>query len=99
MADGYSDFVARHPGRDIKVGDGLNYHYLDEGQGEPVVMLHGNPSWSFYYRGLVEALRDSYRTIVPDHIGCGLSDKPDDSKYEYTLSRRVDDLEVLLDHL
>ena len=42
----------------------------------PVVMLHGNPTWSFYYRNLVLALRDRYRCIVPDHIGCGLSDKP-----------------------
>ncbi|RII25213.1 MAG: alpha/beta hydrolase [Geobacter sp.] len=79
--------------------DGLNYHYLDEGSGDPVVMVHGNPSWSFYYRNLVLALRDRYRCIVPDHIGCGLSDKPDDDRYDYTLSRRVDDLERLLDHL
>jgi haloalkane dehalogenase len=79
--------------------DGLNYHYLDEGAGEPVVMLHGNPSWSFYYRNLVLSLQDRYRCIVPDHIGCGLSDKPGDDRYDYTLSRRVDDLERLLDHL
>ncbi len=78
---------------------GLNYHYLDEGAGEPVVMLHGNPSWSFYYRNLVLALRDRYRCIVPDHMGCGLSDKPGDERYDYTLSSRVDDLERLLDHL
>ncbi len=79
--------------------DGLRYHYLDEGQGESVVMVHGNPTWSFYYRHLVMALRGSYRTIVPDHIGCGLSDKPDDSRYAYGLERRVRDLEALLDHL
>ena len=79
--------------------DGLNYHYLDEGSGDPVVMVHGNPSWSFYYRNLVLALRDRYRCIVPDHIGCGLSDKPGDDRYDYTLPRRVDDLEKLLDHL
>ncbi|MBT0654744.1 alpha/beta fold hydrolase [Geomobilimonas luticola] len=79
--------------------DGLNYHYLDEGSGDPVVMVHGNPSWSFYYRNLVLALRDRYRCIVPDHMGCGLSDKPGDDRYDYTLSRRVDDLERLLDHL
>jgi len=79
--------------------DGLRYHYLDEGRGEPVVMLHGNPTWSFYYRDLVRALRDAYRAIVPDHIGCGLSDKPDDSRYDYTLASRVADLEALLDHL
>lgn len=79
--------------------DGLRYHYLDEGSGEPVVMLHGNPTWSFYYRNLVQALSGSYRTIVPDHIGCGLSDKPGDDRYDYTLKSRVDDLERLLDHL
>lgn len=79
--------------------DDLRYHYLDEGHGEPLVMLHGNPTWSFYYRNLVLGLRDSYRTIVPDHIGCGLSDKPDDSRYEYSLRQRVADLEALLDHL
>ena len=62
-------------------------------------MLHGNPTWSFYYRHLIDDLRDSYRVIVPDHIGCGLSDKPDDSRYDYTLASRVDDLEALLDHL
>jgi len=79
--------------------NGLHYHYLDEGQGEPVVMLHGNPSWSFYYRNLAKSLGSSYRVIVPDHIGCGLSDKPVDSAYSFTLKQRVDDLEALLDHL
>ena len=79
--------------------NGIQYHYLDEGAGEPIVMLHGNPTWSFYYRRLVLALRDQYRVIVPDHVGCGLSDKPDDSRYRYTLASRVRDLEALLDHL
>jgi cis-3-alkyl-4-acyloxetan-2-one decarboxylase len=79
--------------------DGLRYHYLDEGKGEPVVMVHGNPSWSFYYRNLVLALRDRFHCIVPDHMGCGFSDKPGDDLYDYTLSRRVDDLERLLEHL
>jgi haloalkane dehalogenase len=94
----YEEFVREHPGRDLDRG-GLRYHYLDEGQGEPVVMVHGNPSWSFYYRGLVEGLRSSFRTIVPDHIGCGLSDKPDDSQYDYTLESRIADLEALVEHL
>jgi cis-3-alkyl-4-acyloxetan-2-one decarboxylase len=85
-------------GRHLDLG-GLRLHYLDEGRGQPVVMLHGNPTWSFYYRNLVLGLRDSYRTVVPDHMGCGLSDKPDDSRYPYTLARRVADLEALLDHL
>jgi cis-3-alkyl-4-acyloxetan-2-one decarboxylase len=79
--------------------EGLRYHYLDEGSGEPLVMVHGNPSWSFYYRHLVTGLSDRYRCIVPDHIGCGLSDKPSDDRYDYHLERRVDDLEALLEHL
>jgi haloalkane dehalogenase len=77
----------------------LKYHYLDEGQGDPVVMLHGNPSWSLYYRHLVKELRSDYRVIVPDHMGCGLSDKPADSLYSFTLKQRVDDLDALLEHL
>jgi haloalkane dehalogenase len=79
--------------------DGLSYHYLDEGDGPPVVMIHGNPSWSFYYRDLVLALRGKYRAVAPDHIGCGRSGKPDDSRYDYTLERRVQDLGKLIDHL
>jgi len=74
-------------------------HYLDEGRGEAVVCVHGNPTWSFYYRRLVEALRDSHRVVVPDHIGCGLSEMPRDDRYSYTLERRIADLEALLDHL
>lgn len=79
--------------------NGLKYHYLDEGCGEPVLMVHGNPSWSYYYRNLVIALRENYRCIVPDHIGCGLSDKPADRDYKYTLESRIDDLEALLESL
>ena len=77
----------------------IKYHYLDEGSGDPVVMVHGNPSWSIYYRNLVKALKNDYRCIVPDHIGCGFSDKPSDENYEYTLDQRVDDLEMLLQYL
>lgn len=79
--------------------DGLKLHYLDEGVGDPVVMLHGNPTWSYYYRNLVAALRDRFRCIVPDHIGCGLSDKPQPPRYDYSLNSRVDDLTALLEHL
>lgn len=62
-------------------------------------MLHGNPTWSFYYRNLVLALRDRFRCIVPDHIGCGLSDKPGDAAYDYRLLSRIEDLEALLSQL
>jgi haloalkane dehalogenase len=79
--------------------DGISLHYLDEGKGDPVIMLHGNPTWSFFYRNLVLGLRGDYRTVVPDHIGCGLSDQPDDGRYEFVLERRVKDLEALIDHL
>lgn len=79
--------------------DGATMHYVDEGpEDAPVLlMLHGNPTWSFYYRNLVKAFSGKYRCIVPDHIGCGLSDKPQD--YEYTLRRRIDDVEALIDEL
>ncbi len=75
-------------------GDGIHMNYLDEGSGETVVLLHGNPTRSFYWRHLVRGLSDSYRCIVPDHVGMGLSDKPGDDRYDYTLSRRADDLEL-----
>lgn len=78
---------------------GGRLHFLCEGAGPPVVMLHGNPTWSFYYRNLVLALRQTNRCIVPDHIGCGLSDKPPTSQYDYSLKSRIDDLEALLDSL
>lgn len=72
--------------------------YLDEGQGdEAVVMVHGNPTWSYYYRNLVLGLRGQIRCIVPDHLGCGLSDKPQD--FHYTLGEHIRNLRGLLDSL
>ena len=79
--------------------DGLRLQYLDEGKGEVVVAVHGNPTWSFYYRDLVRDLRKDHRVVVPDHMGCGLSDKPGDDRYDYTLSRRIDDFGRLMDEL
>ena len=78
---------------------GLRYHYLDEGRGEPLVMLHGNPTWSYYFRRLVEKFSATHRVIVPDHIGCGLSDKPGPERYDFRLRSRIDDLNALLNHL
>ncbi len=100
----------------IEVRPGIVLSYLDEGprDGEVIVMLHGNPSWSYYWRHLVLGLRDpasgkaapgkGYRCIVPDHVGMGWSDKPDDAaqaspRYDYTLQSRVEDLTTLLDRL
>lgn len=92
--------------RRCEVRPGIALSYLDEGprDGEVIVMVHGNPSWSFYWRHLVLGLCDRYRCIVPDHVGMGLSDRPDDAsdaspRYDYTLQSRVDDLAMLLDAL
>jgi acyl-CoA synthetase (AMP-forming)/AMP-acid ligase II/pimeloyl-ACP methyl ester carboxylesterase len=79
--------------------NGRRMHYIDEGEGHPVVMVHGNPTWSFYYRDLIKALKNRYRVIAPDHIGMGLSEKPDDREYEFTATRRLKDLETFLDCL
>ena len=79
--------------------EGLRYHYVDEGPSDApvIVMLHGNPTWSFYYRTLIPELSQRYRVIAPDHIGCGLSDKP--QNYPYTLAQHIHNLEAFLTHL
>lgn len=78
---------------------GAQMSYLDEGprDKEAVLMLHGNPTWSFYYRELVQALSPTRRCVVPDHIGMGLSEKPEN--YDYTLETRIADVESLVTKL
>ncbi|MBQ2822016.1 MAG: alpha/beta fold hydrolase [Thermoguttaceae bacterium] len=85
----------------LETPDGQRYHYLDEGPREaPVIlMVHGNPTWSFYWRNLVLALRKDYRIIVPDHIGCGLSARPTRSEYSFTMDQRIRDLSFLIETL
>lgn len=78
---------------------GIKFHYIDEGTGNPVIMIHGNPTWSFYFRSLITELSPNFRTIAPDHIGCGLSGKPDPSDYDYRLKSRVEDIDLFLGHL
>jgi haloalkane dehalogenase len=85
-------------GRRIDLG-GYAMHYLDEGKGETVLMVHGNPTWSFYFREVVKALSPGFRCIVPDHVGMGLSDRPGDGRYKYTLKSRVDDLDRLMERV
>lgn len=82
--------------RDFVTPRGARMSFLDEGPRTEaaVLMLHGNPTWSFYYRRLVRALSPARRCIVPDHVGMGLSDKPQD--YPYTLAARVDDVTALV---
>ncbi len=76
-------------------------HFVDEGPRDapPLLMVHGNPTWSFYYRNLISGLSDRYRTIAVDHIGCGLSDKPAASGFGYRLSDHIDNVCSLVEHL
>ncbi len=83
-----------------RIIDGFAYHYLDEKpadwtENDPrptLVMSHGNPTWSFFFRSLVLAFRDRFRVVAVDHIGCGLSEKPSAKDYPYRLERRISDL-------
>jgi pimeloyl-ACP methyl ester carboxylesterase len=77
--------------------DGGRLHYIDVGTGPVIVMVHGNPTWSYYFRNLISLLQINHRVIAIDHMGCGLSDKPSD--YPYSLARHIKNLESLIDHL
>lgn len=74
--------------------DGTRQSYVDVGTGDPVLMLHGNPTWSFYYRNLVAGLGATRRAIAVDHVGCGLSDKPRGA--DYRLAAHVERAERLV---
>ena len=79
---------------------GYRMHYIDEQKGrhpsdaprQVLLMIHGNPTWSFYFRNVIVRFRDKFRCVAVDHIGCGLSDKPGESEYSYRLEQRIDDL-------
>lgn len=77
--------------------DGGAMHYLDEGEGEPILFIHGTPTWSFLYRHLITALRDEYRCIAPDHIGFGLSAKP--PTWGYSFADHARNLATLIERL
>lgn len=98
MLDLPKDVLALYPFRSryLALGD-HRLHYLDEGEGEPLLLLHGNPTWSFYYRDLVKGLSDRWRVIAPDHMGCGLSDKP--QRFPYTLASHIENAGRLIEHL
>lgn len=97
MSEGWKSLYP-FTGRRLDLG-GYAMHYLDEGQGETVLMVHGNPTWSFYFRELVKALKPTHRCIVPDHVGMGLSDRVSEDRYSYTLASRVADLGSLMSHV
>ncbi len=72
-------------------------HYLDEGHGRPIVMLHGIPLWSFAYRHLISGLSNGYRCVAPDYFGFGLSDKP--PGWAYRIPDHAEVIEAFIDHL
>ena len=88
-------------GKTFHTKAGHAMHYLDEGEGgeAPILFLHGNPTWSYFYRNLILAFRAKARCIAPDHIGCGLSDKPGFPDYNYDLKGHSENVADLLDHL
>ena len=80
----------------VTIGE-VPYHYLDEGTGDALLMVHGNPTWSFLWRNLISEFRQDYRLIAPDHMGCGMSGKPQQNTY--TLQTHVDHLVELIERL
>jgi pimeloyl-ACP methyl ester carboxylesterase len=78
----------------FRTPDGIQ-HYIDEGSGPPLLMVHGNPTWSFAWRRLVTALKDRFRVIAIDHLGCGFSQKPANSSL-YTLQHHISHLSQLV---
>jgi cis-3-alkyl-4-acyloxetan-2-one decarboxylase len=77
---------------------GFSMHYADEGRGEPVVLLHGDPTWGYLYRQFIAPLAQAYRCIVPDHMGMGKSGA-NAALYPYRLQHHIANLESLLLHL
>lgn len=73
---------------------GFRLHYVDEGEGDPIVCLHGEPTWAYLYRNFIPPLSKQHRVVVPDHMGFGKSETPADR--EYTLGTHVENLEALL---
>lgn len=71
--------------------NGQKLHYIDEGKGETILFVHGTPSWSFDYRNVIKKLKENYRCIAIDHIGFGLSDKPE--HYDYSTQNHSKTLE------
>ena len=78
---------------------GFQQHYVDEGprDAEVIVCLHGEPTWGYLYRNFIPALSERYRVIVPDHMGFGKSETPQDRVY--TLKSHVENLEKFIDGL
>lgn len=96
-----ASFRDRYPfePRFLELASGHSLHYVDEGPRDApaLLLLHGNPTWSFLWRELILRLSGHLRVVAPDHLGCGLSDKPQD--YAYALEQHIENLEELVEHL
>jgi haloalkane dehalogenase len=96
LLEGLPDYPFESRYREV---DGLRLAHLDEGEGEPVVFFHGEPTWSFLWRKVIPPVRDAgYRCIAPDYAGFGRSDKPTDLGW-YTYDRHVELMAALLEEL
>ena len=83
----------------MEVG-GHSLSYVDEGSGpETLLCVHGNPTWSFYYRGVIEAFSSTHRVVAVDHLGCGRSDKPTKRQFSYRFADHRDNLVELIERL
>jgi haloalkane dehalogenase len=80
----------------VTTDDGLRLHVVDEGEGPPVVCLHGEPTWSYLYRHVIADLADDHRVVAPDFPGFGRSDKPTD-RNAYTLDLHLDALHTVVE--
>jgi len=78
--------------------DGLRMHYIDESEGAPILLLHGEPTWSYLYRKMIPPLAEVGRVIAPDFIGFGRSDKPTQRAW-YTFDRHCDSLRQFVESL
>lgn len=98
MIDEHEDFAGTWPfAPHFFDGNGFRMHYIDVGEGAPIVALHGEPTWGYLYRNFIPRLKRLGRVIVPDHMGFGKSETPQDRAY--TIREHIDNLERLLNHL
>ena len=85
----------------LELEPNVRMHYIDEGpknnSAPTILCIHGNPTWSFYYRSIVSRFSGTYRVVAVDHVGCGLSDKP--QRYRYSLTQHTANLIQLIDEL
>jgi haloalkane dehalogenase len=78
--------------------EGMRMHYLDEGHGDPILLLHGEPDWSYLYRKMIPTLATAFRVVAPDYLGFGRSDKPTAIGW-YTYDRHTASIEALIEQL